>query len=108
MIVLTRSQYGQRSGGSSFYRYCVVTEKGESKATQKKDSMGTTMVDVQRKPWCGQYPTPRRQKRIYKMFLRMTPEVFGERLALVEGDIRKQDTVMRDTVPPPPPNPPPT
>ena len=81
MIALALSQYRQRTGGSRFYRYCVVTEKEESKATQEKDSMGTTMVGAQRKAWCSQHPinraTPRRQQRIQNVSTHDARSVWG-------------------------------
>ena len=35
----------------------------------------------------------------YQKFLRMSPDAFDKLLSLIENDVTKQDTVMRDAVP---------
>ena len=62
------------------------------------------------KPWLkrreerGIYNTLVRELRLeeeleYKKFLRMDPPTFDELLKLIEADITKQNTVMRDAIP---------
>ena len=36
----------------------------------------------------------------YEKFLRMTPEIFDDLLNLIECDIKKKNTIMRDPIPP--------
>ena len=60
---------------------------------------------LQRRSQLGMYDTLLREFREedideYQKFLRMRPETFNELLALVQHDITKQDTVMRESIPP--------
>ena len=41
-----------------------------------------------------------REEQKYKKFLRMTSDNFDEILSLIENDIRKQDTTLREAIPP--------
>ena len=79
----------------------------KKKSLRKKRKQRTVLV----KPWLnrrnelGVYNTLLRELRMedegeYKKFLRMTPEIFDDLINLIECDIKKKSTIMRDPIPP--------
>ena len=72
---------------------------------RKKRKKVWTKAWLKKRTKFGVYDTLLREFRLeeeddYFNFLRMTPTTFDSLLHLVEDDIRKQDTVMRDAIPP--------
>ena len=77
----------------------------KKKSLRKKRKQRTVLV----KPWLnrrnelGVYNTLLRELLMedegeYKKFLRMTPEIFDDLINLIECDIKKKSTIMRDPI----------
>lgn len=90
---------------SALVAIIIATASSKNKRKKRKKRAEWVKPWLQRRSSHGLYSQLLQELRveeaeIYKNFLRMSPEHFEELLAYVKNDITKEDTLLRDAIPP--------